>query len=215
MKQVTDPIARRHLEDRVRRRQRDDDDNREPRDSDFDEALTGSISSKRPSLATQRDNWAIGFTSDSSVKVHHNGRFKVDNGITEYVDGEAIGYLDVVVEKRMWKLILGQTEVDKLKKKKKKEAARDKKRHGLSDDEGLDSDELDDICSEDDEGGCRRKFPVHKELKDMHNYRWEVRTLYATRDEFKDAITTLAVHDGRNIKFPVVNKVRVRAKCEG
>ncbi|MED6137478.1 hypothetical protein PIB30_065387 [Stylosanthes scabra] len=65
---------------------------------------------------------------------------------------------------------------------------------------------MDEIYSEDDEGGCLKKFPVHKELKDMSNNKWEVGTLYTTRDEFKDVVNTYVVHNGRNIKFLVVKQ---------
>ncbi|XP_072087389.1 uncharacterized protein [Arachis hypogaea] len=101
--------------------------------------------------------------------------------------------------------------VEKLKKTQKVAAGKRKSSH-LSDDEGLNSDELEEVSSEDDEAS-KKKFPVHKELKDMSKYKWEAGTLYATREEFKEAVTSYAVHTGRNIKFPVVDNVRVRAKC--
>ncbi|XP_025659280.2 uncharacterized protein [Arachis hypogaea] len=101
--------------------------------------------------------------------------------------------------------------VEKLKKTQKVAAGK-RKSSRLSDDEGLNSDELEEVSSEDDEAS-KKKFPVHKELKDMSKYKWEAGTLYATREEFKEAVTSYAVHTGRNIKFPVVDNVRVRAKC--
>ncbi|RYR30205.1 hypothetical protein Ahy_B01g055025 [Arachis hypogaea] len=101
--------------------------------------------------------------------------------------------------------------VEKLKKTQKVVAGK-RKSSRLSDDEGLNSDELEEVSSEDDEAS-KKKFPVHKELKDMSKYQWEAGTLYATREEFKEAVTSYAVHTGRNIKFPVVDNVRVRAKC--
>ncbi|RYR41607.1 hypothetical protein Ahy_A08g038014 [Arachis hypogaea] len=101
--------------------------------------------------------------------------------------------------------------VEKLKKTQKVAVGK-RKSSRLSDDEGLNSDELEEVSSEDDEAS-KKKFPVHKELKDMSKYKWEAGTLYATREEFKEAVTSYAVHTGRNIKFPVVDNVRVRAKC--
>ncbi|XP_057739645.1 uncharacterized protein LOC130956635 [Arachis stenosperma] len=101
--------------------------------------------------------------------------------------------------------------VEKLKKTQKVAVGK-RKSSRLSDDEGLNSDELEEVSSEDDEAS-KKKFPVHKELKDMSMYKWESGTLYATREEFKEAVTSYAVHTGRNIKFPVVDNVRVRAKC--
>ncbi|RYR67305.1 hypothetical protein Ahy_A03g013633 [Arachis hypogaea] len=101
--------------------------------------------------------------------------------------------------------------VEKLKKTQKV-VVRKRKSSPLNDDEGLNSDELEELSSEDDEVS-KKKFLVHKELKDMSNYKWEARTLYATIEEFKEAVTSYAVHTGRNIKFPVVDNIRVRAKC--
>ncbi|RYR40531.1 hypothetical protein Ahy_A09g046289 [Arachis hypogaea] len=101
--------------------------------------------------------------------------------------------------------------IEKLKKTQKVAVGK-RKSSRLSDDEGLNSDELEEVSSEDDEAS-KKKFPVHKELKDMSMYKWESGTLYATREEFKEAVTSYAVHTGRNIKFPVVDNVRVRAKC--
>ncbi|RYR42922.1 hypothetical protein Ahy_A08g039358 [Arachis hypogaea] len=101
--------------------------------------------------------------------------------------------------------------VEKLKKTQKAAIEKKKSSH-LSDDEGLNSDELYEVSSKDDEAD-KKKFSVQKELKDMSNYKWEARTLYATREEFKENVTSYAVHIGRNIKFSVVDNVRVRAKC--
>ncbi|RYR46318.1 hypothetical protein Ahy_A07g032057 [Arachis hypogaea] len=86
-------------------------------------------------------------------------------------------------------------------------------RYGLSDDKGLNSDELEKISSEDHEDSKKRKFSVYKELKNISNYKWEIGTLYAIREEFKKIVTSYAMHTGRNIKFSVVDNVRVRAKC--
>ncbi|RYR26514.1 hypothetical protein Ahy_B02g060764 [Arachis hypogaea] len=99
----------------------------------------------------------------------------------------------------------------------------------LSDEEGVDSDELeidnmiggneveDDDPEEDaddasDRGGQR--FPVHKPEKDMTNYRWKVRILYASRQEFKDTVLAYAVHTARSIKFKKCDLVRVRTVCQ-
>ncbi|RYR43105.1 hypothetical protein Ahy_A08g039534 [Arachis hypogaea] len=101
--------------------------------------------------------------------------------------------------------------VEKLKKTQKVAVEKRKSSH-LSDDEGLNSDELEEVSSEDDEAS-KKKFHVHKELNDMSKYKWESETLYATREEFKEAVTSYAAHTGRNIKFSVVDNVRVRAKC--
>ncbi|RYR25613.1 hypothetical protein Ahy_B02g059430 [Arachis hypogaea] len=97
-------------------------------------------------------------------------------------------------------------------KKTQNVAVGKRKSSRLSDDEGLNSDELEEVSSEDDEVS-KKKFSVHKELKDMSNYKWEAGTLYETREEFKEPVTSYAIHTGRNIKFPMVDNVQVRAKC--
>ncbi|MED6176593.1 hypothetical protein PIB30_089707 [Stylosanthes scabra] len=68
-----------------------------------------------------------------------------------------------------------QAKAGKVKKKKGKETAGVRVSSGLSDDEGINSDELEDLHIEDgdgdDEDGSKvshkKKFPIHKELKDM------------------------------------------------
>ncbi|MED6111245.1 hypothetical protein PIB30_050798 [Stylosanthes scabra] len=50
------------------------------------------------------------------------------------------------------------------------------------------------------EGVERRRFPVFKFQKDMLNYRWQLGTLFASRDEFKDAVATYAVQAARGVK---------------
>ncbi|RYR11105.1 hypothetical protein Ahy_B05g079591 [Arachis hypogaea] len=99
----------------------------------------------------------------------------------------------------------------------------------FSDEDGADSDELeidhmiggderdDDDAENDaddvsDHGGQR--FLVHKSLKDMSSYRWEVGTLYASRQEFKETVLAYTVHTARSIKFKKCDLVRVRAVCQ-
>nr|XP_025683127.1 uncharacterized protein LOC112784211 [Arachis hypogaea] len=82
---------------------------------------------------------------------------------------------------------------------KKKKKAGGVQSSGLSEDEGLDSNELEDLPPEGDKE--YKTFPVYNELKDMSAYGWEVRTLFATREEFKDAVTTYVVHSGRNVSL--------------
>ncbi|RYQ83552.1 hypothetical protein Ahy_B10g102281 [Arachis hypogaea] len=56
-------------------------------------------------------------------------------------------------------------------------------------------------------------FPVHKLQKDMSQYKWEVGTVYASREEFKDNVTAYAVHTARSIRFRKCDLQRVRAVC--
>ncbi|XP_016206797.1 uncharacterized protein LOC107647198 [Arachis ipaensis] len=70
---------------------------------------------------------------------------------------------------------------------------------------------------EDADGGldCRgQRFLVHKPQKDMTNYKLEVETLYASRQEFKDTMLTYTVHTTRSIKFKKCDLVRVRVVCQ-
>ncbi|RYR79706.1 hypothetical protein Ahy_A01g004521 isoform A [Arachis hypogaea] len=85
--------------------------------------------------------------------------------------------------------------IEKLKKTQKVAIGKGKS-FRLSDDEGLNSDELEEVSSEDDEFS-KKNFS----------------TLYATREKFKEAVTSYAVHTRRNIKFSMVDNVRVRTKC--
>ncbi|QHO56192.1 uncharacterized protein DS421_3g71610 [Arachis hypogaea] len=66
--------------------------------------------------------------------------------------------------------------------------------HMIGGDEGDDDDAENDADDVSDRGGQR--FPVHKPLKDMSSYRWEVGTLYASRQEFKETVLAYAVHSG-------------------
>ncbi|RYR14319.1 hypothetical protein Ahy_B04g070874 [Arachis hypogaea] len=99
----------------------------------------------------------------------------------------------------------------------------------FSDEDGADSDELEmDHMIGGDEGyedaaenngddisdRVGHRFPVHKPLKDMSSYRWEVGTLYASRQEFKETVLAYAVHTARSIKFKKCDLVRVRAVCQ-
>ncbi|RYQ97538.1 hypothetical protein Ahy_B08g093609 [Arachis hypogaea] len=86
-------------------------------------------------------------------------------------------------------------------------------------DEGGDSDDLDfdqqvgaDGSDLEHEGF---RFPVHKLQKDMSQYKWEVGTLYASWEEFKDTVTAYVVHTARSIRFRKCDLQKVRAICSG
>ncbi|MED6224157.1 hypothetical protein PIB30_081125 [Stylosanthes scabra] len=57
-------------------------------------------------------------------------------------------------------------------------------------------------------------YPVHKAKANMAEYRWQVGTVYASRDEFKEAVSFFAVHTKRGIKFDKVDKKRVIVCCQ-
>ncbi|RYR37094.1 hypothetical protein Ahy_A09g042021 [Arachis hypogaea] len=88
---------------------------------------------------------------------------------------------------------------------------------GLGDEEeGYDSEEFLDLpITDDDENGnsVAKKYPLHKQLKDMSEYKWEVGTLYVSREEFKDCATAYAVHSGRGLRFNKVDLRRVKVTC--
>ncbi|XP_057719677.1 uncharacterized protein LOC130934105 [Arachis stenosperma] len=99
----------------------------------------------------------------------------------------------------------------------------------FSDEDGADSDELemdhmiggdegDDDNAENDADDISnrvgQRFPVHKPLKDMSSYRWEIGTLYASKQEFKETLLAYAVHTARSIKFKKCDLVKVRAVCQ-
>ncbi|RYR25632.1 hypothetical protein Ahy_B02g059484 [Arachis hypogaea] len=48
----------------------------------------------------------------------------------------------------------------------------------------------------------------------MSSYRWEVGTLYASRQEFKETVLAYAVHTARSIKLKKCDLVRIRAVCQ-
>ncbi|RYR47360.1 hypothetical protein Ahy_A07g033293 [Arachis hypogaea] len=66
----------------------------------------------------------------------------------------------------------------------------------FSDEEGFNSDELDldyevgggsdKEDRQDDDNDEATLYPTHKDVKDMTSYKWEVGTVYASREEFKD-----------------------------
>ncbi|XP_058746694.1 uncharacterized protein LOC131619636 [Vicia villosa] len=48
----------------------------------------------------------------------------------------------------------------------------------------------------------------------MADFKWEVGSYFSSKDDFKEAITSYAVHSGRNLKFTKNDNVRVRVKCK-
>ena len=85
---------------------------------------------------------------------------------------------------------------------------------GLSDDELYDSDELVSGSDTDEDGSTKSKFPTFKLPSKMKDYKWEVGTYFASKQEFQDAMRTYAIHSGRQLKFKKSDKVRVRVACK-
>ncbi|MED6216659.1 hypothetical protein PIB30_009545 [Stylosanthes scabra] len=87
--------------------------------------------------------------------------------------------------------------------------------------EGEDSDEAEggyemggrDRDDEEADEEDRILFLVHKPQANMAEYRWEAGTVYASREEFKEAVTSNAVYTKRGIKFYKVDRTRVIVNC--
>ncbi|WVY89178.1 hypothetical protein V8G54_034692 [Vigna mungo] len=86
---------------------------------------------------------------------------------------------------------------------------------GLSDDE-WESEELDsgaESDGEDDEDEGYGKFVTFYMPETMVDYKWDLNTYFANKQDFVDAIKTYAVQNGRNIKYVKNDKKRIRLKC--
>ncbi|RYR39995.1 hypothetical protein Ahy_A09g045642 [Arachis hypogaea] len=70
-----------------------------------------------------------------------------------------------------------------------------------------------DIPLSEDEEDMGKRFPIHRPLKNMSEYKWEVGTLYVSREEFKDCATAYAVSSGRGLRFSKVDLRRVKVEC--
>ncbi|RYR68266.1 hypothetical protein Ahy_A03g014752 [Arachis hypogaea] len=94
----------------------------------------------------------------------------------------------------------------------------------FSDEKGFNSDEVDleyevGVDSDDEEGQGEdnnetRSYPIHKDCKDMSSYKWEVGTIFASREEFKDTVTSYVVQTIRGLRYAKLELVRVRAVCQ-
>ncbi|RYR65096.1 hypothetical protein Ahy_A03g011087 [Arachis hypogaea] len=94
----------------------------------------------------------------------------------------------------------------------------------FSDEECFNSDKVDleyevGVGSGDEEGEGEdkneaRSYPIYKDCKDMNTYKWEVGTVFASREEFKDTVTSYAVQSRRGLRYAKLDLVRVRAVCQ-
>ncbi|XP_016200246.1 uncharacterized protein LOC107641265 [Arachis ipaensis] len=88
---------------------------------------------------------------------------------------------------------------------------------GLGDEEeGYESEDFLDVPivgDDEDANNVAKRYPLHKQLKDMSEYKWEIGTLYVSREEFKDCATAYAVHTGRGLRFDKVDLRRVKVIC--
>ena len=86
---------------------------------------------------------------------------------------------------------------------------------GLSDDE-YNFEELQSGGDTTDEEGNRTntKYPLFRMPSKMADYKWELGTFFATKEDFKEAIATYAIHSGRNLKIQKDDKKKVRVICK-
>ncbi|RYQ99816.1 hypothetical protein Ahy_B07g087827 [Arachis hypogaea] len=62
--------------------------------------------------------------------------------------------------------------------------------------DGYDNDEFLGLpISDEEEDVPLKNFPLHKQLKNMSEYKWQVETLFVSRDQFKDCATSYAIHN--------------------
>nr|XP_029147796.1 protein bfr2-like [Arachis hypogaea] len=94
----------------------------------------------------------------------------------------------------------------------------------FSDEEGFNSDDVDvdyevgggseKEDSEDDDNNEAIRYPIHKDVKYMTRYKWEVGTVFASREEFKDTVTAYAVQTRRGLRYVKLDLARERAVCQ-
>ncbi|QHO43301.1 uncharacterized protein DS421_5g161610 [Arachis hypogaea] len=84
----------------------------------------------------------------------------------------------------------------------------------FSDEEGFNSDEVDldyevgggsdKEDSQDDDNDEVTRYPIHKDVKDMTSYKWEVGAVCASREEFKDTVIAYAVQTRRGLDERII-----------
>ncbi|MED6159262.1 hypothetical protein PIB30_040723 [Stylosanthes scabra] len=85
-------------------------------------------------------------------------------------------------------------------------------------DDGEDSDELKgeyEVRGGNGKEGDTVVFPVHRKLENMACYNWKPGVVYATKDDFKDAMIGHSVYTKRRIKFQKVDRKRLRSAKMG
>ncbi|XP_052726012.1 uncharacterized protein LOC128194441 [Vigna angularis] len=86
---------------------------------------------------------------------------------------------------------------------------------GLSDNEWLSEELFSGSDSEDNHVRTKIRFPTFSMPKTLVDYKWEVGTYFAEKNEFTDAIRTYALSNGRSLKFIKNDKKRISVKCLG
>ncbi|RYR10323.1 hypothetical protein Ahy_B05g078798 [Arachis hypogaea] len=111
-----------------------------------------------------------------------------------------------------------ETQIDAAKESRSdNDRGKEKIAAGLGDEEeGYESENFFDVPivgDDEDDNNVAKRYPLHKQLKDMSEYKWEIGTLYVSREEFKDCATAYAVHTGRGLRFDKVDLRRVKVTC--
>lgn len=85
---------------------------------------------------------------------------------------------------------------------------------GLHDIEKYDIDELSQEYDSEDEEVLKYYFQIFKLPKRMEDHKWVLGTYFATKEDFKEAVRTYAIHSGRNLKFKKSDNKRMRVICK-
>ncbi|RYR20233.1 hypothetical protein Ahy_B03g065324 [Arachis hypogaea] len=159
-------------------------------------------------------------SSDSWIYDSKNGYCSEDSAVEVVFgdsDNDKEGVEDLVdVNIKVWdrfETASTETQTDTAKESRS-DKGKEKIVAGLGDEEeGYESQDFLDmpiIDDDEDDNSVAKKYPLHKQLKDMSEYKWKVGTLYVSREEFKDCATAYAVHTGRGLRFDKVDLWRVK-----
>ncbi|RYR33582.1 hypothetical protein Ahy_A10g048181 [Arachis hypogaea] len=82
-------------------------------------------------------------------------------------------------------------------------------------DDGYDSEDFLDLpLSNENDDAPLKNYSLHKQFKDIKEYKWQEGTLYVSRDKFKECATNYAVHTRRGLKFKKCDKRKVKVVCQ-
>ncbi|XP_058755786.1 uncharacterized protein LOC131629000 [Vicia villosa] len=165
--------------------------------------------------AVGADNGLVGGEVDDDLRLtddsSDDSNFEYDSAMEIVFDDDSDEYSTELEEEDGMDCDIEDNE--QMKSKKGKQMSDENKEDSKGSDN--DSEDLGSDCDSDDSSRARRKkCPIFKLLKDMSNYRWEVGTYFTTKEDFKEAIVTYAVHSGRDLRFTKNDKIRVRVRCK-
>ncbi|RYR52149.1 hypothetical protein Ahy_A06g027066 [Arachis hypogaea] len=96
-------------------------------------------------------------------------------------------------------------------------ATKNSRNESNSNNDSFNNDELDleyEVGDREDEYEYERRYPIHIDVKDISSYKWEVKNIFALREEFKDTVIAYAVQTRRGIRYAKFDLVRVRTVCQ-